>query len=166
MLARITHRMREALDAIALHEPHRAGIERRPDSFRAVALGRQRQPFGDLVERVVPGDRHESLAAAPLFTDAADRGGEAVRMVLALGITGDLGANDSLRIGLALGAAHPADRRPIEALHRQRTGARAIMRTDAVGGVERQQLLQMPSLPQNISRRAPDRYGAPAGRRR
>ena len=40
MLARIAHRMREALDAVALHESHRAGIEMRPHGLRAMALRR------------------------------------------------------------------------------------------------------------------------------
>ena len=58
-------------------------------------------------------------------------------MVLALGVAGDLGADDALRVGLPLGAAHPADMRGVDALDRQRAGARAIVRADAVGDVER-----------------------------
>ena len=46
--------MAKALQPIALHQTHRAGVKMRPDRFRAVVLGRSGQPFRDLVERVVP----------------------------------------------------------------------------------------------------------------
>jgi hypothetical protein len=56
-----------------------------------------------------------------------------------------------LRVGLAVGAAHPADRRRVEPLDRQRAGARAIMRADAVGDVERQEVPRSAIALKNIS---------------
>src|SRR5438067_11014698 len=114
----------------------------RPDRLRAVALHRQGQPLGYLVERVVPGDRDKGVAAAALVADPAQRHRQPVGMVLALGIAGDLGADHPLSVGLALGSAPPADRRLVDALDRERAGARTIMRADAVGGVERQEVLR------------------------
>src|SRR5207302_3188802 len=116
------------------------------------------QPLGDFVERVVPRDRPEGVAALALLADPAQRHSQAVGMVLPLGVAADLGTDDALRVGLPRGAAHAADRRRIEPLDRQRAGARAIMRADAIGGVEWQRRAPAPSLPQNISRRAPGRY--------
>ena len=57
--------MAQALDAVALHPPHRAGVVMRPYGFGAVALRGQGQPFGNLVERVVPGDRHKRRGPPP-----------------------------------------------------------------------------------------------------
>ena len=55
--ARIFLDVGEPVDAVAHHEAHRAGIVIRPHRLRAeVALGRV-EPRGDLVERLVPGDR-------------------------------------------------------------------------------------------------------------
>ena len=114
----------------------------RPDRFGAVALRRPGQPFGHLIERVVPGYRRERVTARALVADPAQRHRQPVGMVLALGIAGDLGADHPLSVGLALGSAHPADRRLVDALDRERAGARTIMRADAVGGVERQEVLR------------------------
>ncbi len=71
-------------------------------------------------------------------------------MVLALGITRDLGAYHALRVGLPLGPAHPADAHTVDALDRQRAGARAIVRADGVDGVERQARAPERDLSQNI----------------
>ena len=68
------------------------------------------------------------------------KGGD-LGVVLALGVAGNLGADHALRVGLPGGAAHPADRRRVEPLDRQRAGARAIMWADAVGDIERQEVL-------------------------
>ena len=49
----------QAMDAVALHIAHGAGIVIRPHRFRAVARFGAGECFGDEIERVVPGDRRE-----------------------------------------------------------------------------------------------------------
>ena len=66
-------------------------------------------------------------------------------MVLPLAVAPDLGANHAVGITLRLGAANTADacapglpRGRLDPLDLQRAGARAIVRADAVRGIERQ----------------------------
>ena len=106
--ARIFLHMRKAVDAVAHHQPHGAGIVIGPDRFGAeLALGGV-EAIGDFVERLVPGNPRELPGA--LRPGAAQRMHQPVRMMDALGIARDLGADDAGGIGLQLGAAHPADR--------------------------------------------------------
>ena len=55
--------MPQPMDAVAHDETHGAGIEVRPDCFRAVGLLGAQKLFGDEIERVVPGDRSKLPAA-------------------------------------------------------------------------------------------------------
>src|SRR4029450_7027280 len=55
-LARVAHDMAQAMDAVALHEAHGAGVKIRPDGLRAVALRRAGQSLRHRVERILPGD--------------------------------------------------------------------------------------------------------------
>src|SRR5258706_4904575 len=59
-----------------------------------------------------------------------------IGMMNALGISGDLGADDTCSIALQLGAAHPADRGTIDHLDIQRAGRRAIVRTGGMPDVD------------------------------
>ena len=95
ILARIAHRVAQPVDAVALHQPHRPGIVIGPHALRAVALGGAGQALGDLVECRIPRDRPEGVAAHALLADPAQRLGEAIRVMLALAIAGDLGADDT-----------------------------------------------------------------------
>ena len=105
--ARIFLHMRQAIDAVAHHEPHGAGVVIGPDRLRAeFALGRI-EALGDLVQRLVPGNPRE-LAGA-LRPGPAQRMHQPVGMMDALGVARDLGADDAGRVGLQLRAAHPAD---------------------------------------------------------
>ena len=93
--ARIALDVRQPLDPVAHHEAHRARVEIRPDAFGAeAALGLQ-EFLRDDVERVVPGDRLELTGA--LRADAAQRLGQPVLVMDALGIARDLGADDARR---------------------------------------------------------------------
>src|SRR5260370_13536480 len=99
-------------------------------------LRRPGQLLGDLVERILPRNRAEGVAAPPLLADPAQRDRQALGVVLPLGIPRDLGAHHALRVGLPLGPAHPADARAVDPFDRERAGARAVMRANAVGGIE------------------------------
>ncbi len=136
ILARIAHRVAQPVDAVALHQPHRAGIVIGPHRLRAVALRGAAQPLGDLVERVVPRNRREGGTADALVADPAQRLRQPVGMVLALGIARDLGADDAVRIGLGSGSADPPDAASVDTLDLQRASARAVVRADAGQDVE------------------------------
>ena len=99
--------MPQPLDAVALHQPHRAGVEIGPDRLAAMRRFRLEEGFGDLVQRVVPADLLPGTAA--LFALAALRRQKPVGMVDALGIAGHLGADDAGRVGIGIAAAHPAE---------------------------------------------------------
>ena len=102
-----------------------------------MALRREGQTFGNFVERIVPGDRDKGIMPPALLADPPQRHRQPLGMMLALGIAGDLGADDALRIGLPRGAMDPADMQGIHTFDRQRAGARAIVRADTVSDVER-----------------------------
>ncbi len=102
-----------------------------------MALGRACQALGDLVECLIPRDRPEGVAARTLLADPAQRPGEAIRVMLALAIAGDLGADDTPCIGLRRRPPDPPDTAPADALDRERAGARAIVRADTGDDVER-----------------------------
>ncbi len=127
MLARIAQRVAQALDPVALHQPHGAGIEERPHGFGAEFLRGAGERLGDLVERVVPRDRLEAPLA--LGADAPQRRRKALGMVLALGVARDLGADDAGGIAV-IGAVDAPDGTLVEALDLERADARAIVRAD------------------------------------
>jgi hypothetical protein len=132
--ARVFFHVREPVDAVAHHEPHGAGIVIGPDRLGAeVALGGVKAPR-DLVERVIPADPRE--LARPLGTDAEHRIGQPVRMVDALGVARDLGADDARGIGLLLGATHPPDAGVIDHLDIEPAGRWAIMRAGRMPDID------------------------------
>ncbi len=135
-LARIAHDMAQPVDAVALHQPHRPGVVIGPHRLASVALRRLGKFLGHRVERGVPGNLFERRAAYPLVANAAQRHAQALGMVLALGIAGDLGADDPRRVAVRGGAADAADRMGIETLDLECTGARTIMRTDRRQNIE------------------------------
>jgi len=100
------------------------------------------QLFGNLVEGVVPGNRREGSAPDALVANPAQRLGQPVGVMLALGVAGYLGANDAPRINLGDGPANPPDTRSIDPLDLQSAGARTVMRADAGQDVERQSMLR------------------------
>src|SRR5712675_910773 len=65
-------------------------------------------------------------------------------MVNALGIAGDLGADDAGGVGLLLGTANPADALAIDHLDVERAGRRAIVRTGGVADVNLGMLVHAP----------------------
>ena len=133
--ARVLHLVAQAVDAVALHMPHRAGIEVRPDRFRAVEGRLLLELLRHGVERLVPRYPHEGLRA--LGAGALHRELQAVRVMDPLGIARDLLADHAIGVGVAHRAAHAADRARILDLDLQRTGAGAIVRADRGGQRER-----------------------------
>ena len=126
--------MRQAVDAVAHHQPHGAGVVIRPNRFSSeLALGGI-EATGDLVERFVPGDPRE--LAGTLRPGTAQRMQQPVRVMDPLGVTGDLGADDAGGVGLQLGAAHPADGGTVDHLDVECAGRRAIMRTGRMPDID------------------------------
>ncbi len=136
-LARIAHGMTQPVDAVALHQPHRPGVEIGPHRLASVALRRADERFGHRVERSVPRDLLERRPAYALVADPAQWHAQPPGMVLAFGITGDLGADDPRSVAVRRRAADAPDRVGIDALDLERTGARAIVRTDRGQDIER-----------------------------
>ena len=137
--------MGKAVDAVAHHQAHGAGVVIGPDRLGAeFALGRV-EPRGDLVQRIVPRNPRE-LAGA-FRAGAAQRMRQPIRMMNALGVARDLGANDAGGIGLQPGAAHPADRGTIDHLDIERAGRRAIVRTGGMPDVDSWLLVHARLLP-------------------
>src|SRR6185437_5116968 len=132
--ARVLHRVAQAVDAVALHQPHRPGVVVRPDRLAAVLPRLGDELLGDDVERVLPGDLGELLAA--LRSDPAQRLHQPVGMMDALGVARDLLADHARGVVVALRAAHPADPRRAEALDLQRAGAGAVVRADRGHGLD------------------------------
>ena len=136
----------QPLDAVALHQAHRAGIKVWPDRLRPVfRLGRI-EFLGHKVERGLP---------ACLFPDALAFGSgahqrlqEPVWMMDAVGVAGDLGADDAGRIGIVLCPVHAADAVRPEQFDVERAGGRTVMRAGRMadadtgfGGLDRRMLV-------------------------
>ena len=124
----------QPVDAVALHQPHRAGIVIGPDRLRAVFLLGRDELFGDEVERRLPA--RFLPGALALGAGADQRLQQPVGMMDAVGIAGDLGADDAGRIAVGLGAMDAADAVAIEQLDLERAGRRAIMRTGRMADAE------------------------------
>ncbi len=126
--------MAQALDAVALHEPHRAGIEVRPDGLRAVFLLSGDEFLRDEIERSFPACLLPRALAFRAGTD--QRPGKPVRVVDALGVARDLGADDTGGVAVGLGPVNAADRALVEELDVERAGGRAVVRADGAGGAD------------------------------
>src|SRR6202000_3284256 len=74
--------------------------------------------------------------ARPLRTDAELRVHQPVRMMDALGIARDLGADHTGGIGLEFGTAHPADGLAVDHFDIERAGRRAVVRTGGMPDVD------------------------------
>src|SRR5262249_38681568 len=128
VLARVAHDVAQPLDAVALHQAHRAGVVVRPHRLGAARLRGTDQPLGDLVEGVVPGDRLIRGAAHTAGADAAQRYSKAVWVMDALGVAADLRAHDTRRVRMLRRAAHATDAARVETLDLQRADAGTVMR--------------------------------------
>jgi hypothetical protein len=125
----------QPVDAVAHHKAHRAGIVIRPDRFRAVLAFGFQECLGDKIERVVPADRLEFARAFRAFAAQGLR--QPVGMMDALGIAGDLRADDACCVGIVRRAAHAADHAIVEHFDFERTGRGAIMRASRRGDPHR-----------------------------
>src|SRR4051794_38686423 len=119
--------MGKAIDAIAHHQAHRSGIVIGPNGFGTELAFRIIEPSADFVERLIPGNSGE-LAGA-LWSGAAHRVQEAVRVMDALGIPSNLGADDPRSICLQVGTTYPTDATTFDDFDVERTCRGAIVRT-------------------------------------
>ena len=131
ILQRIAPAIAQPVDAVALHVAHGPGIEIGPNGLGTDLVLDGPEAGDNLVERLVPGD----LLPPPcsLGADPAHGMGQAIGVMDALGIAGDLLANDAGGVGIILGAAHPADRVRVHDFNVERAGRRAIVRADTAG---------------------------------
>ena len=120
--------MREALDSIAHHKTHRAGVEIRPHAFGSDLALDRKEIVSDAIERLVPSDRLKLPAS--LGTDPAQRLGEPVRMMDPLPIAGDLGADDARGVALVSRPMDAADALVPDNLDVESANRGAVVRTD------------------------------------
>ena len=132
VLPRVAHDVAQAVDPVALHQAHGAGVVVGPDRLAAVRLRGADEGIGDQVERIVPADGSEFAGA--LLAGALQRLREAPRVVHALGIARDLGADHARGVVVLPRASDGADPVRREPLDLQRAGRRAVV--GAGGGNE------------------------------
>ena len=119
--------MPQPLDRIALHQPHRAGVEIRPDGFGPILFFGLAQLFGHQVKRCFPACLLPGAFA--LGTGAHQRLHQPVGMVDALGIARHLGADNAVGVAVVLGARQPADPPVRQDLDIEGAGRRTVVRT-------------------------------------
>ena len=128
ILARIAHRMAQPVDPVALHQPHRAGVVIGPDRLASRGAGRR----GSAPRRPRRGPRPKRSARRRRGRRPSRRPGAAAaragRVMLALGIAGDLGADDARAYSSAprpRAPARSAGRRTARPRARRRSGNHA-----------------------------------------
>ena len=126
--ARIAHGVAQPVDAVALHQTHGAGVEIGPDGLRPVLLHLAHERFGDLVQRIVPGDRRKRARA--FRANPAQRLEQPVGVVKTLGVTRDFGADHAGGVRIALRALDLTQAPAVQLFHVERTNRRAVVRTD------------------------------------
>src|SRR5262249_49626581 len=127
VLARVTHGIAQAIEAVALQNAHVAARMIGPDRCRAGALGDGAEAFGDFCERRIPGHTLELPAA---FGPAPPlRGEQALRVLDALAVARHFGAHHTLGIGVGLRAGDAADAAVGQHANLKRAGAGTVVRT-------------------------------------
>ena len=128
VLPRVAHHVAQPVDAVALHQSHRAGVIERPDRFRTMLRRDVGEGGGDAVQRLIPADAAELARAFLAGTQQRMR--QAVGVVDALGIARDLRADDARGVSIPRRPVHGADAGAVEHLHLERAGRGAVMRAD------------------------------------
>src|SRR6516165_6501362 len=99
--------MAKPVDAVALHETHGSGVVVGPHRLATMRPHRLMERVGDTVESLVPGDLVP--LPRPLGAGSSQRPGQPIRVVNALGIAGDLGADHPRRIAVVGRTPHLTD---------------------------------------------------------
>ncbi len=127
-LARIAHCVAQPVDAVALHQPHRAGVIERPHRFRPVPRRRVHHRRHGAVQRLVPADLAELAGAFRASPQKRPR--QPIRMMDPFCITRDLRADHAGRVAVVGCTVHRPDTRAVQYLHFQRAGGGAVVRAD------------------------------------
>ncbi len=132
VLPGVLHGMTQALDIVALHQTHGAGIKIGPYRFSAVSLCGDCQFVRNVVQRLAPTDRSIRRDTDAFFAGSPEWSKQAIRMMHAFGIPRHLGANHARRVRIPLGPVDPANGVFVNAFDLQRTGTRTVMRAGGV----------------------------------
>src|SRR6185369_1154260 len=124
--ARVLLDVAQPVDAVTHHQAHGASVVVRPHRFRAVLAFDVDEFLGDEVERIIPGDRLE--AAGTFGPDPAQRVFQPVGVMLTLGVARDLGADDTRRVIVVLGAVHTTDGVRVDEFPIERAGRWTVVR--------------------------------------
>ena len=130
--ARGAQRVEEAVHQAAVHQPLMGGVGVAQQGERTAFPDDRLPPGGDLVERLVPGDRRE-LAGA-LGAAAPERRGDALRRVHQVGVAVDLAAGETGRVGVIGVALHAHDLAVLD-MGDERAHVGTIVRTDDSNGL-------------------------------
>ncbi len=123
--AGVTKSAAEPVDPVALQDAEGAARVKRPDGFRAVGCAGRTKGRRHGVQRLVPADPLET--AFSFRADAAQRMGQAIRVMHPLRIAPDFLADHTGRERQVGGTADAPDRGRRQTLDLERAGARAIM---------------------------------------
>ena len=126
----------QPVDAVALHQPHRAGVVSRARPSRCRALPRRAMKCS--ATRSSAASQLSFLPGAlALGAGAHQRLQQPVGMVDALGIARDLGADDAGRVAVVPWRRGRGRCGAVEDLDLERAGRRAVMRTGRMADPER-----------------------------
>ena len=132
LTAGIAHGVGQAVQPIPVDQPHGPRRVERPHGFRPMARRHVAEGSRDTVQRFVPANTAELSAA--LRAGAQQGMGQPIRMVDALGIARDLGADHARRVWV-VGPTHRADARAVDDLNIQCAGRRAVVRANGTVGL-------------------------------
>lgn len=119
--------MTQTVHGITLHQAHCARIDIWPDTLRAIIRFSLEEPLRYKIKCGIPTRLFPD--ALTLRASTNKRLQQAVGMMNTLGITRNLGADDTRCIGIFLGTAHTADLTGIQNFNIQRAGRWTIVGT-------------------------------------
>src|SRR5438094_928143 len=122
-----TERVEEGVARVVLDLAHRPRVRERQDRLGADGAEDLVPAPSDLVDRLVPGDRHE--LAPPLRAHPPERGKHTQRRMNALGIFAHLAADHPLREGM-VGVARDTRETAVLDGEDEAAGGRTVVRTD------------------------------------
>ena len=123
----IAHAANEPLDAVALHEPHRARVVVRPYRFGTIRVRGRGEALGDKIERLVP--RRGTKRARAFGPHPNQRTLESVGMMDALMVSAHFRADHAIGVRHFCGAAD-ANQSTVVDFNVQRACPRTVVRTD------------------------------------
>src|SRR6185312_8609791 len=131
--------------AVALHQPHRTGVEIGPDCLGAMSRFGRDEPFRNEVERRLPACLLP--AALALGSGAHQRLQKPIGMMDTVGVARHLGADNTGRVAVRLGTMDAADAVAAEEFNLESAGRGAVVRTGRMADIDLGERIHALSLP-------------------